>query len=149
VPAARLPRPLAPLSPRSPAPPTRLAPPPGLGMVARSPARPPVPAWPATAWPSLGAPRRARLPRRARPSAARLGAQPGALMARGLELDRRARCLGPRHGPAACSQRVRSSAPACAWLVRGTSARPCARVLAWCTRCFGTARRALGALVYP
>jgi hypothetical protein len=24
-----------------------------------------------------------------------------------------------------------------------------ARVLAWCTRCFGTARRALGALVYP
>jgi hypothetical protein len=47
------------------------------------------------------------------------------------------------------ARRVRSSAPACARPVRDASARPCARVLAWSARCFGTARRALGALVYP
>jgi hypothetical protein len=34
-------------------------------------------------------------------------------------------------------RRVRSSAPTCAWLVRGTLAWLCART---CSRCFGTAR---------
>jgi hypothetical protein len=53
-----------------------------------------------------------------------------------------------RHGPCV-ARRVRSSAPACARPVRDASARPCARVLARRARCFGTARRALGALVYP
>jgi hypothetical protein len=44
---------------------------------------------------------------------------------------------------------VRGSAPACARPVRDASARPCTYVLAWSARCFGMARRALGALVYP
>jgi hypothetical protein len=47
------------------------------------------------------------------------------------------------------ARRVRSSALACTRPVRDASARPCAYVLAWSARCFGTARRALGALVYP
>jgi hypothetical protein len=41
---------------------------------------------------------------------------------------------------------VCSLAPACARPVRDASARPCVRMLAWC---FGTARGAPGALVYP
>jgi hypothetical protein len=49
----------------------------------------------------------------------------------------------PRCCPAA--RCVRDSAPACARLVRGVSARPCVRVLAWCAQCFGVARHALGA----
>jgi hypothetical protein len=40
------------------------------------------------------------------------------------------------------ARRMRSSAPACARPVRDASVRPCARMLAWCARCFGTARRA-------
>jgi hypothetical protein len=37
----------------------------------------------------------------------------------------------------------------CAARSRHVSAALHVRVLAWCARCFGTARRALGALVYP
>jgi hypothetical protein len=61
-------------------------------------------------------------------------------------LPRARRARARRRGPAACvvrrdpaallaARRVRGLAPACAWLVRGTSARPCARRL-------GAARRA-------
>jgi hypothetical protein len=49
-------------------------------------------------------------------------------MARGLELGQRAAPhVRPRRGPFAARGRVRSSAPMCAWLVRSTLARPCAR----------------------
>jgi hypothetical protein len=96
-----------PPSPRRLAPPARLAPPSRRGRPRRGPAP---------------APRSAL-------------AYPGvlALARRGLELGpARAQCLGPRCGPAACSRRaarrVHSSAPACARLVHGASARPCTRV---------------------
>jgi hypothetical protein len=68
-------------------------------------------------------------------------------MVRGLELGQHAALrVRPRRGPVAARGAQRdASAPTCARLVRGTLARPCARVLAWCARCFGT----LGTLVYP
>jgi hypothetical protein len=52
----------------------------------------------------------------------------------------------PRRGPVAACGAQRG---ACAARSRCVSAAPCAYVLTWCARCFGTARRALGALVYP
>jgi hypothetical protein len=128
----------------SPAP----APPPSRPTLARprrdhgACARPgpvPVPEWPATAWPGLGAPRHTRLPRRARPSAAQLGAWPSALMARGLELGRRARgasapsaaplpargaCAAwPRHVRGSFAARQRGLARACSRGARGALAR--------------------------
>jgi hypothetical protein len=82
---------------------------------------------------------------RPRRPTARLGARPGAWPG---ARPARARCVGSRRGPAACSRRaarrVRSSALACARLIHGASERPYERVLVWCARCFGTARRALG-----
>jgi hypothetical protein len=70
-------------------------------------------------------------------------------MARGLELGQRAARafgLGVAPLPARGAQlgpgvRVARS--------RRVSAALRALVLAWCARCFGTARRALGALIYP
>jgi hypothetical protein len=56
---------------------------------------------------------------------------------RGLELGQRVTPL-----PARGVQRG-----ACARLIRGAALR--VRVLAWCTQCFGMARRALSTLVYP
>jgi hypothetical protein len=92
------------------------------------PWRPPAPACPAPAQRVRGV-----------SALARPGARPGVPMARGLELGRR---TTPR-------VRLRRGLVA----ARGThrdmcAARPCARVLVWCTRCFGTARHALGALVH-
>jgi hypothetical protein len=121
-------RPLDPTPPRGPAPPARLIQPPGLGAVARPPA--PLPAWPPSQRGLASAPRGA-----AWSSARRAhGVRPGARSAR-------TQCLGPRRGPAACSRRAaRRVRAARLWRV---SVALRERVLAWCTWCFGTARRAL------
>jgi hypothetical protein len=89
-----------------------------------SPAPAPVPAWP------------------------RLGAAAACSPLRGLELGqaclwRAAPHVRSRHGPVVCSRRVHSSAPTCAWLIRGMSARPCARA------CSRGARGALARLAVP
>jgi hypothetical protein len=154
APAARLPRLLGPPVPARPSP----------ARSARSPVRPrrggapasslarstPIPAWSATAWPGLGAPRRARP----------LGVL--ALARRGLELgparswratwssvgtrvvrrpSARPRCLLAARGAA----RAQLGPGVRAARLRRVSVALRARMLVWCARCFGAARRALGA----
>jgi hypothetical protein len=127
---APLPRPsmLVGVARRAPLPPSRRA---ALSLRALVPwrahpvpARPPLPARPRRRGPAAHPSQ--RVPGAARPS---FGA------------------VSPQRGPAACSRRlsqhVRSSAPACAWLVRGVSARPCPRA------CSRGARGALARLVVP
>jgi hypothetical protein len=98
-----------------------------------------------TAWPparALPPPRRGHgarpwFPRRGSWPGTRLGARPptpvparrGAPTQRGPS-PARLRLARPRCPYVAW--RVRGSALACAWLVRGASARPCVRVLEWC-----------------
>jgi hypothetical protein len=112
-PTTRLPSHAAWLPPpaRSPAP-TRLLPPP----------------------PRRGGPRarpRAPCPPSSRPWRGRPPAQPRCLRS----------ALGPGAAPpsarGASARCVRGTAPACAQLIHGASARPCTRVLAWCAQCFG------------
>jgi hypothetical protein len=69
---------------------------------------------------------------------------------RSAACPRPARLPSPDRCPGVLAMaRLRSSVPACARPVHDVSAWPCTRVLARCARCFGTTRRALGALVYP
>jgi hypothetical protein len=94
---------------------------------------------------------RPRPPGAALPPAPRLALAPprDVPAQRGLELGQRAvlRCQ-PRHGPvvahSACAAQLRRVRDPFATRQRGR-ARACLRG----ARCFGTARRALGALVYP
>jgi hypothetical protein len=111
----------------------------------RGPARPfaPVPARsPALARSPRSVPARPPLPARSRrrsPAARPSRRVPGAARPR-------FGAVGPRRGPATCAARsapVRSAARA--QLGPGVHVARSRRVLAWCARCFGTARRALGA----
>jgi hypothetical protein len=74
-------------------------------------------------------------------------------MAHGLELGQRAALRGrPRHGPVVARGAQRSACAARPRRVRdpfATRQRGRARACSRGARCFGTARRALGTLVYP
>jgi hypothetical protein len=74
-------------------------------------------------------------------------------MARGLELGQHAAPRGrPRHGPVVARGAQRSACAARTWRMRDpfvTHQRGHARACSRGARCFGMARRALDALVYP
>eukprot|EP00267_Zea_mays_P054441 XP_020407680.1 atherin-like [Zea mays] len=105
---------------RPPPPPAMALPAPASGPVpARSPAlaRSPRPVPARRSGPGRPAPARDGIPRLARPSPRASAAWHGWPPAQRVR---------PRRGSATCPRRVRGSAAACAWLVRGASARPCA-----------------------
>jgi hypothetical protein len=161
--------------PRPGAAPPRFAPGPALLPRVRPPRRAPLRSHGARARPRLDRPRAPSSARRARAASpvAQLPAPFGPSLrsgrhgaawrvspcpwrpacARPTRVPRRGLELGPAclwHAAlSSASTRPACSALACARPVHEALARPCARMLAWCARCFGVTRRALGALVYP